>query len=101
MLYALGSSNVVMIPVRNGAEFKSSNRLLNAVRAGCFVVASQSPAHEEFKRWLWVGPLKAGLDWAKAFPDELNGLVADAQAYVSEHYHPTRIAGLWAQVIGH
>jgi glycosyltransferase involved in cell wall biosynthesis len=100
MLYCLSQANVVILPTRKGCEFKSANRLLNAVRAGCFVVASPHPAYEEFRSMLWVGQLKTGLQWAKAFPDDLNGLVTQAQAYVREHYSPETIAKQWAQVIG-
>lgn len=100
LMYALAEANVVLIPVRKGHEFKSNNRLINAVRAGCFVVASAHPSHDEFRSMCWAGPIKAGLDWAKAFPDDLNGLVAKAQAYVAEQYHPERIAKQWAEVLG-
>lgn len=100
LMYALAQANVVMIPVRKGHEFKSNNRLLNAVRAGCFVVCSQQPSHEEFGSTCWVGPIKAGLDWAKAFQGDLNGLVRQAQQQVTARYHPTVIAQKWAEVLG-
>ena len=100
MLFALGQANIVILPTRAGHEYKSCNRLLNAVRAGCFVVASPHPAYEEFRTMLWVGQLKTGLQWAMAFPDDLNGLVAQAQGYVEANYSPAKVAGQWAQLIG-
>ena len=100
MLFKLAESNVVFIPTNKGEEYKTANRLLNAVRAGCFVIAGDSPAHREFQSMLWVGDVKHGLDWTRAFPDRLNGLVAQAQAHIATKYHPKRIAELWAQVLG-
>lgn len=100
VLFKLAESNVVLIPTNKGEEYKSANRLLNAVRAGCFVVAGDAPAHREFQSMLWVGDVKHGLDWARAFPDRLNALVAQAQAHIAVKYHPKRIAELWAQVLG-
>ena len=95
----LWEANIVIIPTRKGAEYKSSNRLLNAVRAGCFVVAASHPAHDEFRKMLWVGNVKTGLDWVKAFQEDLNGLVEQAQAYVRETYSPSVVAARWAQVL--
>jgi len=94
----LSKANIVIVPTRNGSEYKTSNRLLNAVRAGCFVIASHHPSHEEFKKMLWVGHIKSGLDWAKAFEDELSDRVKEAQSYV-EKYSPDAIAKRWEEVL--
>ena len=95
----LAYATIVVLPVRPGVEFKSNNRILNSVRGGCFVITAPHPSHDEFRRFLWVGHIKTGLDWARAFRGELDGLVAQAQDYVEEHYAPTVIARRWAQVV--
>lgn len=94
----LGLHNIVILPTRKGAEYKTPNRLLNAVRGGCFVVASQHPAYDEFRKFVWVGNIKTGVDWAKAFHAELNDRVKEAQAYV-EKYSPAAVAERWEEVL--
>ena len=86
--------NIVVIPTHQGAEYKSANRLVNAVRGGCFVVCSPHPSHEEFRSMAWVGNIKTGVDWARAFENELNDRVTEAQAYV-EKFSPDAVAKLW------
>ena len=99
LLLKLSEANVVLIPTVKGEEYKTANRLLNAVRAGCFVVAGNSPSHREFQSMCWVGDIKHGLEWTRNRQADLNGLVAQAQADIAERYHPKRIAELWAQVL--
>ena len=94
----LGKANVVILPTRKGAEYKSANRLVNAVRAGCFVVASTHPSATEFRRFIWAGSFVTGLQWAKYFKDELNDMVREGQAYC-EKFSPENIGTQWAQVL--
>lgn len=95
----LANANIVVLPSRQGAEYKSSHRLLDAVRGGCFVVAALHPSYEEFKKMVWTGDIKAGLDFARAFQDELNERVTEAQAYIEKTYSPAVIGRRWAQVL--
>jgi hypothetical protein len=94
----LTTANIVVIPNRRGAEYKTPNRLLNSVRAGCFVLAGGSPSHDEFRKMVWVGDLKAGLDWARAFKDELSDRVKEAQSYI-EKYSPDAVSKRWEEVL--
>lgn len=95
----LAAANVVILPSKPGDEYKSPNRLLNAIRAGCFVVSAPHPAYEEFKHFVWMGDIRTGLHWCKAFAEDLNGLVAKAQAYIEERYSPAQIARQWAALL--
>lgn len=94
----LAESNVVLLPVSNGL-YKSANRMVNAIRMGCFVVAESHPAHEEFKQMMWVGHLYTGLNWIKAQREDLNALVSQAQEHVEKHYSPKAIADRWEEVL--
>lgn len=96
----LARSNIVLLPTRKGAEYKSPNRLLNAIRAGCFPICSRHPSYTEFRSMVWVGDMRTGLMWAKAFQDDLNGLVLTAQDYVEINYSPAAIGYRWAQMLG-
>lgn len=91
----LANANIVIIPTRRGAEYKTPNRMLNAIRGGCFVVSGGHPSHEEFRKMMWMGDIKAGLDWAKAFRYELNDCVKEAQDYIRVKYSGDAVAKQW------
>ena len=95
----LASNNIVFLPTRPGAEYKTNNRLLNSIRAGCFPVAAQHPSYIEFKKMVWVGDQFTGLRWAKAFRSDLNGLVKRAQDHIREKYSPQTIGSMWAKAM--
>ena len=94
----LAMANVVLLPTRKGVEYKSPNRLINAVRAGCFPVCSRHPSYTEFSM-VWVGDIRTGLQWAKSQQSLLNELVKEAQEYV-EKYSPQVVGKQWAQMLG-
>lgn len=96
----LAKTNLVLLPTRKGAEYKSPNRLLNAIRAGCFPICSHHPSYTEFRNLVWVGDMRTGLMWAKAFQGDLDGLVLQAQEFVEANYSPAAIGYRWAQMLG-
>lgn len=93
---AFAVSNIVVLPTQRGAEYKSPNRLINTIRAGCFPVCMTHPAYLDFKHLVWVGHFPTGLRWAEAFRGDLNGLVKEAQDYIRERYSPETIGAQWA-----
>jgi len=95
---ALSEANTAILPVMDGGEYKSPNRLINALRAGCFVVTKGVPEHKEFREFVWTGGLETGLKWFRAFESDLNDRVLAGQAYI-EKYSPERIGAQWAQLI--
>jgi hypothetical protein len=94
----LHAAQVAFLPIRKGVEYKSANRLVNAIRAGCFVVTDRHPATMEFQRYAWVGNVTTGVRWAQHFRDELNDIVAEGQQYV-EKFSPEAIGKQWAQLL--
>jgi len=98
LITALSEANTALLPVSEGGEYKSPNRLVNALRAGCFVVTKNVPAHKEFREFVWTGGLETGLKWFRAFESDLNDRVLAGQAYI-EKYSPERIGAQWAQLI--
>lgn len=95
----LSRANIVIIPTRKGVEFKTANRLVNALRAGCFpVCGGHIPSYQEFRKVAWVGNFSTGLRWATAYPQDLNALVAEGQQYI-EKFSPENIGKLWQQVV--
>ncbi len=96
MTAALAQSNIVLLPTMRGGEYKSPNRLLNSIRAGCFPVCMSHPAYLEFRDLVWVGHFPTGLKWIDAFRSDLNGLVGQAQDYIRERYSPESVGKQWA-----
>ena len=103
MKKAFDLSNIVLLPTMPGHEYKSPNRLLNSIRAGCFPVCMTHPAYAEFRHLVWVGNpqrgFQTGLRWIDAFRGDLNGLGARAQDYIRERYSPAAIGAKWASFL--
>lgn len=96
---ALAEANMVLLPTQAGSEYKTPNRLLNAIRAGCFPVCMSHPAYLEFRPMVWVGDFTTGIKWTDCFKADLNGLVADAQDYIRNRYSPEAVGTKWAQFL--
>lgn len=97
--HACSLSNIALFPVREGSEYKSSNRLVNAIRQGLFGVCMQHPSYYEFRDLVWVGHFHTGLRWTEAFRDELNDRVKEAQDYVRDRFSPQTIGKQWASYL--
>lgn len=94
----LAVRNIVLLPTMKGHEYKSSNRLVNAIRSGCFAVCQGHPAYEEFKRFVWVGNFATGIRWSRHFVADLNALVKAGQDYIRDRYSPETIGKQWASL---
>ena len=94
---ALSESNIVLLPVLKLNN--TPNRLINAIRAGCFPVCMRHPAYLEFRQMVWVGDFITGIKWTDCFKADLNELVAAAQGYIRERYSPETIGGKWASFL--
>lgn len=92
------SHAVVVIPTGRSMA-KSANRLIESVRAGKFVVAEPLPAYEEFARFMWVGEMRAGVEWALGHKQECLERVKACQDYIRHRYSPDRIGGMWETVL--
>ena len=93
----LRQSNIVLLPSK-GETYKSANRLINAVMAGCFVIGSKNDINKEFRHFCYLGPVRGGLQFSQAYKHELNGLVRDGQRYIQMNYSPEQIGAQWDTV---
>lgn len=93
--FVYANAGVMLVPAAN--QYKSNNRVSQAIHEGCFVIASRIPAYAEFQRYVWVGEYPTGARWALRRSD-LNDLVLEGQKYVREQYSAERIGSLWASV---
>jgi len=101
MAAGFAAADMVIIPVdlhKPRKLGKSTNRMVEAIRQGLFVVASPLPAYQQFAEWMWLGDIREGVDWARAHPDEVLDRIAKAQAYVREKFSPDTIATKWLEV---
>lgn len=96
---SLQQANIVLLPARKGIEYKSANRLVNALRAGCFPVCGDLPSYKEFRRFAWVGKFETGLKWTNYMKGELNDRVREGQAYIEANYSPQAIGKKWEDAL--
>lgn len=94
---ALKNADMVVMP--ETAPYKSSNRTLEAIRMGCFVVAEPHPAIEKIPG-IWIGNIGKGVEWAKANPDEANARTLLAQQHIEEFYSAKPLTDLWSKAVG-
>lgn len=92
-LRAIERCDIVIIP--GTKECGSANRLIEAFMNGRFVVASSSPAYDEFKDFAYIGDIVFGVKLARDNPKEIVSRIARAQSHIMEKYSPRSIAKLW------
>ena len=95
------NTDLVIIPTISDSrsKVKGPNRMVEAIRQGVFVVAEPLPCYEEFSKWMWVGGIRDGLNWAQKHRGELAGRVKEAQEYIKTKYSPEAIGEQWVQMI--
>lgn len=101
MVRVFNETDMVILPVelhKPRKLAKSTNRMVEAIRQGRFVVASPLPAYQQFAEWMWLGDIREGVDWAVAHPDEVLDRIKKAQDYVREKFSPDTIANKWLEV---
>ena len=80
---------------------KSHNRLVAAIAAGRFALASPIPSYLELKDYAWVeDDLAGGIAWAILNPEAARERVAHGQAHIGCRFSPAAIAEKWAQALG-
>lgn len=96
---ALREANIVLLPSRKGVEYKTANRLVNSLRAGCFPICSPHPSYEEFRQFIWIGDPHTALQWLSEFSDITDELVLAGQAYIRDRFSPEAIGQKWKQAL--
>lgn len=94
----LAMADVAILPTAEENTYKSANRLICAVMAGCFVVAGKSEINRQFRDYVWVGPVHGGVQFAKCYQNELLDLTTKAQNYIRAKFSPEEIGAQWATV---
>lgn len=95
LLNELGKADIGIIP--KYAAYKSSNRAVEAIRRGCFVVAEEHPSLTDIPG-IWKGSLREGIEWAKRHQREANERTREAQSFISQFHNPKRISSAWRAI---
>jgi glycosyltransferase involved in cell wall biosynthesis len=103
MRLAMTDCDAVVIPTRLDDPtklVKSSNRLVQALWAGRFVIAHPVESYRALGAHAWIGTdLVAGIEWALDNPREVTRRLAAGQEYVANRYSPAVIASQWAAAL--
>lgn len=97
------AADLVLLPQeRVGAgAVKSHNRLVEAIRAGRFAIASPIQSYLELADCAWVGAdLAAGILWALTHAEEVQRRVALGQAIVEQRFSVEAIGRKWEFALG-
>ena len=92
---ALAEADIVILP--ETAPYKSANRAIEAIRAGCYVVAEPHPALEGLP--VYVGNLRAGIEWVVNNQQQANQQILEAQAFIRERLSPRILGNAWRTAI--
>lgn len=89
----------VLLPLAQDKQNKNTNRAVDALVAGRFVIADSERVYGELKDFIWIGDILEGIEWARSNPDEVKRMVKLGQEYVMEVYSDARILKQWKGVI--
>lgn len=94
--------DLVIIPSADNDQkrAKSSNRVVESLRAGRFVVANPVPAYQDFGDFARLDTdVIAGLRWTMAHRQEIKSRVESGQVFVTQRYSPEMITSAWMEVL--
>jgi hypothetical protein len=100
---AISAADLVLLPGDPGDPSRtgaSANRLIDAIWAGRYVVASGIPSYWEFRHAASIGEdLIAHLDWALSHPQLIVKRIEAGQNIIRERYTPAAIGRAWQAVL--
>lgn len=91
---ALEFCDCVIIPQTK--EWKSANRMVESLRAGRFVIASDIPSYRGFDQYL--GDIQEGVEWVRANVGRITTRIISGQSAISS-FHPDLIGERWLNFI--
>lgn len=100
---ALQRADLVLIPHElemPWTHVMSHNRLVTAIRAGRFAIASPIPSYQELASYAWLGnSLAHGIQWAMTHPSEVTERIVAGQAYIESRFSPSTIGQKWLHAL--
>lgn len=96
----LSKCGIVLIPTDKTGFCKSSNRLVESVRNGRFVVAGDDvESYREFSDLMWIGDISSGIEWALGHPAQCIERVKECQERIRDKYSPETIGKHWKDAL--
>ena len=94
-------SDIVILPYTKDQErlVKSSNRIIDSLNLGRFVILSNVEQFKEFKHYTYFGDINNGIEWLKINKTKAIDKVLKGQKYVNEFYSPESVSQLWRKII--
>lgn len=89
--------DIVLLPLQKDVSkhTKNTNRAVDALQAGRFVVTDSAEVYGDLKDYIYIGDISEGVKWAKANPEEAIRKVVAGQEVVRELYNDRVIADMW------
>lgn len=95
--HIIGDFDIVLIPLKaDPAKYtKNTNRAVDALMAGRFVVTDSEEVYGSLKDFIYIGDIKEGIQWAKDNPKEAMNKVLNGQDCVKHTYNDTVVGDQW------
>ncbi len=100
LINQIKQSNIIIIPLINDSrrQVKSSNRIVDALNFGRFVITSNLKIHRQFDNYCFNGNIVEGVDWAFNNQRKALSMINEGQKYVQDNFNIDKICFLWKQL---
>lgn len=95
------NSDIVILPYPKDKErlVKSSNRIIDSINLGRFVLLSDVSQFREFRDYTFFGDIAKGLKWLKENSHLAKNKVIKGQKYINTFYSPEVVSERWKKII--
>tara|TARA_X000000368_G_scaffold408314_1_gene388806 strand:+ start:279 stop:1238 length:960 start_codon:yes stop_codon:yes gene_type:complete len=95
------NSEIVIIPLfeNNKSYVKSSNRIVDSLNMGRFIIMNDNIQFEEFKKYCYFGDIGEGLQWVKKNKNIAKQMIVEGQKYVLQNYTLKEICKKWKMIL--
>ena len=97
----LNKSEIIIIPLTNNKKslVKSSNRIVDSLNMGKFVIVNDNDQFQEFKDFCYFGNIIDGLNWISKNQKSAILKIVKGQRYVNKNYSLEVIAKKWKELL--
>lgn len=93
--------DIVLLPlgVNEDKQYKNTNRAVDALMAGKFVITDSEKVYGELKDFIYIGDILEGISWFENNYEKAKEKILNGQKYVKEHYSSVVIQQQWVNAI--
>ena len=94
-------SDIVILPLfnNNNSYVKSSNRIIDSLNMGRFIIINENSQFNEFKDYCYFGNIGDGLKWIKKNKEIAKQMVIKGQKYALQNYSLKNICQKWKKIL--